>query len=311
MKKFQALTGLSVFIFGFSFVLSIGEARTINVNCNDGRAIQRGLKVARAGDTLLVSGICNENVVIEEELHNITIDGQGTATINGPDPTDHTIFVKGRGITIRGFTITGGRNGILVGRGGTALIDTNTIQNTGNNGILLNQDSSARIINNTIQNNPNAGIVVSENSSVRIGFLTNQDTDASPNTIQNNSDQGIIVSRSSSARIVGNTISNNGLASGSDGIIVTRASQAEISSNTIDGNGRHGIFLNLNSAVSLGDDTGDTIFDLPNSTTVGSENGDRGIRCVTGGAVDGRLGTLNGTNGATLFAVNCINSLNP
>jgi parallel beta-helix repeat protein len=307
--KISGIRSLVVFV-GFLLLLpSVGGTQA--VDCDLGESLQAAIDGAGTEATITVSGTCNENVTIREEKDSITLDGQGIATINGPDPTDHTIFVRGRGITIRGITITGGRNGIFVSRGGTALIDTNTIQNTGNNGILLNQESSARIINNTIQNNPNAGIVVSENSSARIGFLAAQDTVASPNTIQNNSDQGIIVSRSSSARIVGNTISNNGLASGSDGIIVTRASQADISSNTIDGNGRHGIFLTLNSAVSLGDDTGDTIFDLPNSTTEGSENGDRGIRCVTGGAVDGRLGTLNGTMGATLFAVNCINSLNP
>ena len=248
---------------------------------------------------------CNENVVVREEKSRITLDGQGTATINGPIATDHTITVRGSGITIKGFTITGGRNGVQVVRGGEALIDGNTIQNTGNNGVIVSQHSSARIINNTIQNNPGNGINVGENSSARIGILTTQDTVASPNTIQNNTDRGIIVNRSSSARIVGNIISNNT----DDGIAVGRASHADISSNTINSNGGDGIFLNINSGVNLGSDTGDGIFDVPNSTT--ENNTGFGIRCVTGGAADGRQGTLNGTSGAASFAGNCINSLIP
>jgi parallel beta-helix repeat protein len=275
-------------------------------------ALQAAINAASTdGTTITVSGTCNENVTIAEHKHRLTLEGGGTATINGADPTAHTIFVRGRGTTIRGFTITGGRNGVLVFTGGTALIDGNTIQNTGSNGIVLAQDSAGRIVNNTIQDNPITGIVVTEHSSARIGFLNNADTVASPNTIQNNGNQGIIVTRSSSARIVGNTISNNGLASASDGIAVLRASQADISSNTVDGNGRDGIFLNLNSVVNLGADTGATIFDLPNDTTAGSENVNFGIRCATGGAADGRQGTLNGAAGPASFAGNCVNSLIP
>ena len=40
----------------------------------------------KPGDTLLVSGTCNENIDLGEEVHGITLDGQGTATING-DPS--------------------------------------------------------------------------------------------------------------------------------------------------------------------------------------------------------------------------------
>ena len=113
--------------------------------------------------------------------------------------------------------------------------------------------------------------------------------------------------RSSSALIVGNTISENTY----DGIRVAKVSQADISNNTIDGNGRYGILVTQNSGVNLGRDTGTTILDLPNTTTVG--NGDKGLSCSIGGYADGRLGTLKGVGkkNATDFTKDCIDSLIP
>ncbi|MBI2987964.1 MAG: hypothetical protein HYY45_14465, partial [Deltaproteobacteria bacterium] len=77
---------------------------TFTVDCGLGQTISDKLKDLIPGDTLLVSGTCNENLVIREEVHRITLDGQGTATINGPDPSASTVSVQGAGITIKGFT---------------------------------------------------------------------------------------------------------------------------------------------------------------------------------------------------------------
>ena len=254
------------------------------------------------GDTLFVSGACSESVLIPEQVVNITLDGQGTATINGPDASISTILVRGNGITIRNFaSITGGETGIIVTRGGTATIDRNVIQNTGNNGIIVSLSSSARIINNTIQGNPANGILISEGSSARIGF----DTEASPNVIQKNGENGIIVTGTSNARIVGNTISGNT----ENGILVNRVSHGDVSSNTIDSNGGDGVLVLRNSGVNLGEDTGSGILDSPNTTNV--NNAGFGIRCVINSYGDGRIGTLNGASGAVSFAANCVNATIP
>ena len=101
----------------------------------------------------------------------MTLDGQGSASIHGPNHGAATITVLGRNITIQGFIITGGRQGFSVLRGGSALIDGNTIQESSGIGIIVLQNGHARIVNNTIQLNPNAGISVQENSFARIGFL--------------------------------------------------------------------------------------------------------------------------------------------
>lgn len=310
-------TTKKLFILGAFFWLlpSIGEAATRTVDCSvPGKTLQGAINKLKPGNTLQVinGSTCSENVVIREDKERITVDGLGTATVNGPDTTSSVINVRGRAVTIKGFTITGGETGILVNRGGTTTIDGNTIQNVGGTGISVTQHSFARIINNTIQNNSNGnGISVSETSSARIGFLSSDDTTAQPNTIQNNRD-GIRVTRSSNARIVGNTIKNNT----DDGVDVERVSHADISKNTIDNNGGDGIELSENSGVNLGTDSGTGIFNAPNDTTVGQENGGFGIRCFTNSYANGRLGTLNGDSGAkggnadgTAFSSSCVDSL--
>lgn len=275
--------------------------------CDAEHTLTQALRHVESGDTLLVSGICQENVVIPAELHRITLDGQGAAAINGPDATRGTIEIRATGVVVKGFTVTGGLNGIDVANSASATVDGNVIQQTGRDGIHVSRASSAIIVNNTIENNAENGIHVSESSAARIGFRgSNPLTVAEPNIIQNNAGRGIRVTRSSSGRIYGNSIRNNG----NSGIDVRRAAFADISSNQIDGNAGDGILVNQNSAVVLGADvTEDPVSDNPNSTTV--PNTSAGVRCGTNSSADGRRGTLTGSIGAVNFDFTCVNSLIP
>jgi parallel beta-helix repeat protein len=287
----------------FWLLASSGHAATVKLTCSAKETIGNAVKKLKPGDTLSVTGTCNENLVIPEETARVVLDGQAKATINGPDTSNPTIVVNGRGITVKGFTVTGGRDGIVVSRGGQAVIDSNTIQGTGRFGVQVNQTSFAVIVNNTIQNNQGNGITLGGSSYAVIGFFTALDKTASPNTIQNNGQNGISVGRSSNARITGNTIRNNKL----NGILVTRASQADITSSTIDSNGMNGIDVSQNSSAQLGADKGTGIFESPNTTTAG--NGQFGIKCAVNSSADGRIGTLNGKNGAKDFDNSCVDSL--
>ncbi|MBI4490938.1 MAG: right-handed parallel beta-helix repeat-containing protein [Deltaproteobacteria bacterium] len=284
-------------------VSSPGETATIKITCGAKETIGNSLKKLKPGDTLLVSGACSENVVISPELNGVTLDGQGKAIINGPDTTSDAITVLGREITIKGFTVAGGQDGISVIRGAAAIVDGNTVQNTGRYGINLALNSFARIINNTIQNNPSAGIQVAGSSFAWIGFLIRADKTPRTNIVQNNGGVGILVERSSSARLVGNAIRGNK----GGGVRVQAVSHGEISSNTIDGNGRDGIAVIGNSGVFLGREKGTDMFSMPNTTT--APNTGFGIRCALGGYAHGRLGTLSGTSGAKEFPANCIDEL--
>ncbi len=318
-------------------------AATFTVHCNAGETIQGALKDLIPGDVLKVSGTCNENVVISGtvvgySIGGITLDGQGSATIHGPDMTKPTVDILAHGITIKGFTITGGRDGIVVERartatisgntitgtaaqrdgiivttGGVATIGGNTVQNWGRFGISLAQNGTARITNNTVQNNSSDGILVEESSSARIGFQTFSDTSPGPNTIQNNGRHGVNVNRSSSAVILSNTITGNL----HHGVGVFRASHADVGGNTIESNGfpgpvspatNDGIRVEENSGVNLGQ-PGVSFSVGANSTTANNQG--FGVKCRFGGYVRGDLGTLNGASGppATNLDGTCINAL--
>ena len=302
---FKKVNIVSSVIFLITLVLLIpaeGISATITVDCS-AASLQAAINAAASGTIINVSGTCNENISISQSKNLITINGGGTATINGVDVSKHSIDIKGRGIVIKRLHITGGYDGIQITRGGTATIDTNTIENAAHNGISVAQSGHADIVGNTIQNNVNSGIVVNDSASVHIGFVTFQDTTAKANTIQKNGHNGIVVQRSSSAAIVGNRILTNT----NNGIVVKNVSHAAISKNTINGNTGDGIHVEGNSGVDLGNFTGSTIFDLPNSTTV--KNGQYGGSCVFGGYVAGRLGTLNGASGPATADDSCLANL--
>ncbi len=296
---------------GFAPNLAAQATRELNkgwasVDCDKepAGALQRAIDRATSGQTIQIRGTCQENVSVPPGKDLITLDGGGEGAINGPDVAVNTLQIRGpRGVTVRGLRVSGGRAGIDVSRGATALIDGNTIEGTGRNGITLGAFASANIVNNTIQNNASAGILVTGNAFGFIGFATADDPVASPNIIRNNGTHGISLTLSSSARIAGNIISDNVR----HGINVERASQATVSDNAIDGNGQHGIFITENSVVNLGSDTGAGLFDAPNRTT--NNNVLRGVACRVGGSANGRRGTLNGNGGTKDFGTSCVDSL--
>ena len=277
-------------------------ATTYTVDCGAGEKIQDKVAVAKPGDTIQVSGACSENVAIPSEVVRITIDGQGKTVIQAP-PKGDGFFIRGREITIKGFTITGGRDGIHlsgVAAGASANIVENTIRNTGRHGIHLDHSSVGRIAGNTIEDVHTCGIDVAESSVARVGYLL-RPLGHGPNTIRNSSEHGISVNRGSSARIVGNTIANN---KGS-GVLVTRNSQADIFGNSISGNAGDGITASHNAGVNLGNE--DRLFDLgPNRTDAGSKNAGFGISGSVCGYADGPAGTLAGTRGAKAIDGSCV-----
>ena len=277
------------------------------LTCGPERTIGQAIKSLKPGDTLRVSGTCNENVDLGPEVHGITLDGQGSASINAGS-SGSAVNVRGTGITIRGFIVTGGApQGIAVIDGASAVIDGNTIQFADRNGIAVFRNSSADIINNTIQHHPVAGIAIQSASSARIGWVGPPNNRISaPNTIQNNGTQGIQVYRGSSAQIFTNIIQNNG----SHGVIVDRNAQAEISACTISGNLGDGIRGMRAASLDLGTDATGATPQFDDDTNTGSNTG-FGVRCMIGGFVDGRLGALTGALGAKNFVEGCIDSSIP
>ena len=226
---------------------------------NPGQSLQQFLNELNPGDTLIVSGTCNENVLIHEGFGNITVDGQGTAVINGSaNPNAATVTIRGRGITLKGFTIIGGRHGVQIHRSGTATVDRNTIMSAANHGVGVLDNGTARIVDNVIEGNGANGICVCEHSVADIGFRGDFATAGSPNIVRNNGNSGIVVADASYAEIESNQILGNANA----GISVDNSSSAKIGAqsgvagtfangNTIQQNGNRGIVVARSSSARI------------------------------------------------------------
>jgi parallel beta-helix repeat protein len=286
-----ALAGLAV----------TAEARTITVDCNAGQRIGPRLVFALPGDTLRVSGICNEQVVLEEHKVGLTLDGQGTAGIVSPDATKSAVVVRARGTVLRGFRITGGRHGVHVQDGGNALIDGNVIEDNAEDGIHVGDAASAGIINNTIRSNREDGIGISDSSSARVGFLTNQDAAASPNVIDLNGRGGVTVNRSANARIAGNSFTGNG----DYAVRVVRGAQADVVGNDMNNN-LGGIQITQNSTATI-TDTGDGSAAFLSARNTGT-NRDFGVLCQQAGFIRGVIAPLTGALGRLSQDASCVTS---
>jgi parallel beta-helix repeat protein len=290
------------------------EAATLTVDCGAGQKLQEKIAAARPGDEILVSGTCNESINIPAEVTRITVNGQGKATIQAPGLVPNTaptfpFFIRGKEITIKGFTLNGGFDGVHLSgaaAGASAIIDSNVIQGAQRFGIHLDSGSVGHIAGNRIENVGAAGIEVTEHSVARIGFLIPAFPRLAPNTIRNAGADGIMVSRGSSAWIVGNTISGNK----GTGISISRSSQADILDNLIEGNGGDAIDARYGAAINFASE-GTTRREGPNRSGA-EKNAGVGIRCSVGGYVAGPLGTLAGAKGVKVIEAGCVdNTLQP
>jgi parallel beta-helix repeat protein len=240
---------------------SVATAETKKRTCggNPGQTLQHFLDELNPGDTLIVSGTCNENVVIGENRRNLTIDGQGTATIDGSgNSSAAAVQVRGRGVIITGFRIIGGRHGIQFSRGGTGTVERSLISGASTHGVVINDNSFARVVASTIEQNGVHGICVCEHASAEIGFRGDFSTQGSANTIRSNGNSGITVADSSYAEIESNVVYGNVNA----GISINGSSSARIGAesgpagtfaggNTVELNGNRGIVVNRSSSARV------------------------------------------------------------
>jgi parallel beta-helix repeat protein len=278
--------------------------------CGGDKTISEFAKTLAPGATLVVIGTCNENVVLGPEVNGITLDGLGAATIHGGPSTNQTtvVTVTGRGITIKGFTITGGgQHGISVQDGGFAEINGNVIQGAARNGIVVFRNSTARIINNTIEGNPNGGINVGHTSSALIGFTGPPGRRVrAGNLIQNSSGgPGVQVVRDSHAQIFANTIQNN-----REGVLVERNAQVEVAACVITGNAQNAIRAAKNAGVDLGEDSTGSTSTFDDDVSKGT-NGGFAVGCAIDGFVYGALGGLTGALGDKQFDGTCTDGVVP
>lgn len=165
-------------------LVPIADAATKRVSCSSIRTLNAAIASLKPGDTLLVSGTCNENVTVSANLANVTIDN-----------------VVVSGAATNGIVITQGSFG--------RVINSNLHNNLNGCGIVVSENSSARIgflaasdeaaSPNVIQNNDD-GVCISRNSNARVAG----------NNINNNTNHGVFINTVSHADVSSNDIDNNG-----------------------------------------------------------------------------------------------------
>ena len=279
---------------------SSANAATLNVDCDAGNTIASVYATIKPGDTVLVNGLCKEQVNIPPEVTRVIFDGQKKTTIQHPggqQASPHAFYNRGKEITIKNFTVTGGQDGIHLSGPASAVVDGNLVTKNSGRGIHIDKGSIARILNTTVEQSGGIGIDVTGASYAYIGVFIPRVPALAPNTIRNNGGPGINIERTSGAWIVGNTISGNK----DSGITVHRNAQADVIANTINGNGGDAITVTYNSGVNFDSEPRK---DGPNKTT--QNNAGAGIKCAIGGYVDGPVGTLAGTKGAKDIDKSCV-----
>ena len=108
---------------------------------------------AQPGDTIMITGTCNETVMVDKD--GITLDGGGTAIIDGDGADVPVIAVYGqRNVVIRGLTVQNGRQGVFADRGTAVWLEDVTARNNGA-GISIRGNSSATFAGTVIMANDN------------------------------------------------------------------------------------------------------------------------------------------------------------
>jgi parallel beta-helix repeat protein len=294
--------------------------RTVTVDCASGDTIARALTRGddRKSLTILISGTCSENVVINRSDVKLSSATSG-ATVVGPDATLDTIRVTGSRVTIDGITVTGGLNGIGTDGAAGLIVQNTVVQGTGRTGIVYTRGSSgivdtvsvtgnardgisidaasATVINSQVAQNTRHGIGVFNNGSARLG-LDNLNVPGG-NTISANGANGININFGSGVLIAMNTITGNGTITApgnpQNGVALNSATADLIGGNTISGNTGQGINLRM-SSISIGD----TSFGFTSVNTItgnGNPAATGGIFAFLGSAINMQNAVISGNNG--------------
>ncbi len=132
-----------------ALTISHGHAKvgkTILVNCDKKETLAAAISAAVEGDAINVSGTCNERVTID--LDNLTLDGGGTAVIDGtgvggPAPL---LLILASNITVRGITVENSPgHDIAIRSSGSATIQGTIVQNNARHGIAVGRSGFAVI----------------------------------------------------------------------------------------------------------------------------------------------------------------------
>lgn len=172
-------TVLSCVLAGAPLAAGQSDGRTAAsrvVNCDVGQSINKALRRAEPGATIVIRGTCRERVVITQP---VTLDGGGSAVVDGRagatraqlpvlQELDGVVVIDGvTGVALLGLTVQNGvSNGIVAARGAAVMLNDVTIRDNAFTGIVVADNSTAEAINSSTRSNGEAGFDVFTSSSL-------------------------------------------------------------------------------------------------------------------------------------------------
>lgn len=224
---------------------SSGGGATHTVDCNAGETIQNKIGEAQPGDTIMITGTCNEAVVVNKD--DITLDGGGSAVIDGAGVDLWAVDVTGRQkVTIQGLTVQNGHEaGIMITESSAVWMQDVTVRNSrrhkdydgGGFGIFIGHSSSVVLTGAIVaDDNADHGIMVWQSSSaLAAGNFTPRGSPYPQASVQTNGNggNGIFVAASSSFTAFSNFGANTTVQTRrntSSGISVQQSSSVIVSS---------------------------------------------------------------------------------
>ena len=231
------------------------QAVNLNVNCDRHESLHKALRLLATSNPqgpnkITVLGDCKGNFAIKS-MDRLTLLTKSGASIT--DRSNGTLAVvdieDSRSVTVQGFIINGGAQGILCSTASVCYLTGNTMQGPGHFGVNVVRGSRAFLESNVIQDwgrgafiDRSAEVFSSNDLFQRNGgsaiAVLNRSYFESLNSSLDNNGVGIEAG-GSGVFLGGGTISGNG----SDGIRVLAASEAIFAGPTITANGGAGVLV--------------------------------------------------------------------
>jgi parallel beta helix pectate lyase-like protein len=232
--------------FVFLLLVAIGEASqytqaaNLSVNCDKHESIRKALHLLtttnpQGPNKITVSGGCKGNFVIQS-MDRLTLITKTGASIT--DRSNGSLAVldieDSQRVTLQGFTINGGAQGILCSTASLCYLTANKIQGPGHFGINVIKGARAFLESNVIED-WGRGAFIDSGGQV---FSSND-------VFQSNEGSALVVLAAAYFESLNSTFDNNGVGIDAGGSLTLRGG-------TISGNGSDGIRLLSGKAVFLG-----------------------------------------------------------
>jgi nitrous oxidase accessory protein len=232
-------------------------------------SISAAVKAANSGDTIVVGpGTYVENVVIDKPLTLRSLDGAQATIIKASDASKEVVLLASPGITVDGFTVTGGNDGVAFGHVSDCVF-TKSVVNGNVFGVYLSGATSNLVSNNNLNDN-GFGIYLDGSSGNKLS--NNSASNEKGGGGQASLSDGIYMFDSNANLVTQNDLTNNN----NFGISLFNSKDNVISNNTMASNSQYGVRLregaddntffyntfqaNAENGVLIGNATGNTFY---------------------------------------------------